>query len=184
MTDGKYICVYCGGSERVDHKYYKAAEDFGKLLVKNGFNMVYGGGRLGLMGRVSDAVLKNGGSVIGITTQQLEEREGFQNGLSEIHVVDTMHTRKQKMSEKADAFVVLPGGFGTLDEFFEIFTWRQLNLHQKPIILANLYGYWDPLASLFHHIIAADFAHKEHEQFLHIENTLEEVIQRAKSLLG
>ena len=160
MTKGKYLCVYCGASERVDPFYYQSAEELGKLIATNGFNMVYGGGRLGLMGRVSNAVVEN-----------------------EIYVVDTMHTRKLQMSQKADAFIIMPGGFGTLDEFFEILTWKQLNLHHKPIIIANLNNFWDPLVSLFHHIIDADFARKEHAQFLHVENSLENVIKTAKRLL-
>lgn len=184
MTEGKYLCVYCGGSDRADPQYYRAAKDFGKLIATNGFNMVYGGGRLGLMGCVSKAVIENGGNVIGITTQQLKEREGFQDGLSQIHIVDTMHIRKQQMAAKADAFFILPGGFGTLDEFFEIFTWRQLNLHQKPIILLNISGYWDPLVSLFYHIIDSNFAHNEHKQFLHIEDSLDSAIATAKKLLN
>ncbi len=183
MTKGKYLCVYCGASERVEPMYYQAAEELGKLIATNGFNMVYGGGRLGLMGRVSNAVVENGGLVVGVTTEQLDEREGVQSGLHEIHVVDTMHARKLQMSQKADAFIIMPGGYGTLDEFFEILTWRQLNLHQKPIIIANINNFWDPLVSLFHHIIDTDFARKEHTQFLHIENTLEGVIKIAQRLL-
>ena len=165
------------------HLHYQSAEELGKLIATNGFNMVYGGGRLGLMGRVSNAVVENGGLVMGVTTEQLDEREGVQSGLHEIYVVDTMHTRKLQMSQKADAFIIMPGGFGTLDEFFEILTWKQLNLHHKPIIIANLNNFWDPLVSLFHHIIDADFARKEHAQFLHVENSLENVIKTAKRLL-
>lgn len=183
MTKGKYLCVYCGASERVAPVYYEAAETLGKLIAQNNFNMVYGGGRLGLMGRVSNSVIEHGGLVVGITTEQLDAREGVQHGLHELHVVDTMHTRKFKMSQKADAFVIMPGGYGTLDEFFEILTWKQLNLHKKPIIIANLNNYWDPLIKLFNHIIDTDFARKEHTQLIHIANTLEEVIDLAKKLL-
>jgi uncharacterized protein (TIGR00730 family) len=184
MTESKYLCVYCGASERVAPQYYKAAEDLGKLIADNNFSMVYGGGRLGLMGRVSNAVIENGGIVVGITTEHLDAREGVQVGLHKVHVVDTMHTRKYQMSERADAFIIMPGGFGTLDEFFEILTWRQLNLHQKPIIIANINGYWDSLVALFHHVINTEFARKEHEQFLHVETTIDGVIETAKRLLG
>ncbi len=183
MTKGKYLCVYCGASERVEPVYYEAAETLGKLIATNGFNMVYGGGRLGLMGRVSNSVVEHGGLVVGVTTEQLDEREGVQRGLHELHVVDTMHTRKLKMSEKADAFIIMPGGYGTLDEFFEILTWKQLNLHQKPIIIANINNYWDPLISLFNHIIETDFARKEHAEFLHVASTVEEAIGLAEKLL-
>lgn len=179
----KFLCVYCGASERVDPKYYKAAEELGKMIAQNNFNMVYGGGRLGLMGRVSNAVIEHGGMVVGVTTEQLDEREGVQEGLHEIHVVDTMHTRKLKMSQRADAFVIMPGGFGTLDEFFEILTWKQLNLHSKPIIIANLDGYWDSLLELFKHVIKQEFAKQEHLKYVAIANSLEEVIEIAKKSL-
>jgi uncharacterized protein (TIGR00730 family) len=179
----KFLCVYCGASEKVDPKYYEAAENLGKMIAENDFNMVYGGGRLGLMGRVSNAVVANGGVVVGVTTEQLDEREGVQEGLHEIHVVDTMHTRKLKMSQRADAFIIMPGGFGTLDEFFEILTWKQLGLHSKPIIIANLDGYWDPLLNLFEHVIEENFAKKEHLQYVEIATSLEDIIKIAKKNL-
>jgi uncharacterized protein (TIGR00730 family) len=179
----KFLCVYCGASERVDPKYYKAAEELGKMIAQNNFNMVYGGGRFGLMGRVSNAVIENGGMVVGVTTEQLDEREGVQNGLHEIHVVDTMHTRKLKMSQRADAFVIMPGGFGTLDEFFEILTWKQLDIHSKPIIIANLDNYWDPLVDLFQHVIKENFAKQEHLKYVSIATSLDEIIEIAKKNL-
>lgn len=179
----KFLCVYCGASERVDPKHYKAAEELGQMIAQNGFNMVYGGGRLGLMGRVSNAVIEHGGMVVGVTTEQLDEREGVQKGLHEIHVVDTMHTRKLKMSQRADAFIIMPGGFGTLDEFFEILTWKQLGIHFKPIIIANLDGYWDPLLELFQHVIKEEFAKQEHLKYVSIANNLDEVMNIAKKSL-
>lgn len=183
MYKGKYLCVYCGASERADPAYYQAAEELGKLIATNGFNMVYGGGRLGLMGRVSNSVVEHGGLVVGVTTEQLDEREGVQHGLHELHIVDTMHTRKLRMSEKADGFIIMPGGYGTLDEFFEILTWKQLGLHQKPIIIANINNYWDSLIALYNHVIETDFARKEHTHYVQVENTLEDVIKAAKQLL-
>lgn len=183
MTKGKYLCVYCGASERVDPYYYGIAENLGELIANHDFNLVYGGGRNGLMGRISNAVIEHGGQVVGITTEQLDEREGVQNGIHELHIVDSMHTRKLKMSQRADAFIIMPGGYGTLDEFFEILTWKQLSIHNKPIIIVNLNNYWDPLVALFDHIIATDFARKEHAELVHVATSLEEVITLAKSLL-
>lgn len=176
----KFLCVYCGASEKVNKKYYEAAEELGKMIAENGFNMVYGGGRLGLMGRVSNAVIENGGEVVGITTEQLDEREGVQKGLHEVHVVDTMHTRKFKMSQKADAFIIMPGGFGTLDEFFEILTWKQLGLHNKPIIIANIDNYWTKLIKAMQHIADEKFASVAHLEFAEVAENLEEVFSLIK----
>lgn len=159
---GKNLCVYCGASEKSDDIYKQAAINLGTLIGKNKHGLVYGGGRLGLMGLVANSVLDNGGKVFGFTTELLDEREGAHSGLTELHIVDSMHTRKLKMSELADAFVILPGGFGTLDELFEIITWRQLNIHKKPIIILNINNYWDPLIALIHQIIQERFAHTEH----------------------
>ncbi len=183
MTNKKFLCVYCGASEHVDPIYYKAANDLGMLIATNDFNMVYGGGRLGLMGRVSNSVIEHGGLVIGVTTEQLDRREGAQHGLHELHVVDTMHTRKFKMAQKADAFIIMPGGYGTLDEFFEMLTWKQINIHNKPIILANINKYWDPLVNLYNHVIEKDFARIEKPNFLNVATSVEECIEIAKNLL-
>jgi uncharacterized protein (TIGR00730 family) len=183
MIKGKYLCVYCGASERVDPSYYDLAEKLGKLIATNDFNLVYGGGRNGLMGRVSNSVIEHGGIVMGVTTEQLDEREGVQNGLHELHVVDTMHARKMKMFLKADAFIIMPGGYGTLDEFFEVLTWKQLGIHNKPIIIANLNNYWDTLLALYDHIIATDFARKDQATHIQVATSLDEVIEIAKKSL-
>lgn len=179
---GKNVCVYCGASERADEVYKNAAIELGRLIGKNNLGLVYGGGRLGLMGIVASAVLENGGKVIGFTTEHLDEREGAHPGLTELHIVDTMHTRKFKMSELGDAFVILPGGFGTLDELFEIITWRQLNFHQKPIIILNINGYWEPLVSLIKQVIEYKFARPEHREFITVVNTVDEVLDFVKDL--
>ena len=183
MKNGKYLCVYCGASERVSSSYYDIAENLGRLIAHNNFNLVYGGGRNGLMGRVSSSVIAHGGHVVGVSTVQLNEREGVQNGIHELHITDTMHTRKMRMSQTADAFIIMPGGFGTLDEFFEILTWKQLGLHNKPIIIANLNNYWDPLLALFNNVIQTDFARKEHAEFINIATSVEEIVELAKELL-
>lgn len=161
----KTVCVYCGASTRVDAIYKETAARTGELLAKSGFNVVYGGGQLGLMGLVADNAVANGAHVTGIITTLLEGIEGTHPGLANIQVVDTMHTRKRKMSELADAFIILPGGFGTLDELFEILTWRQLQMHDKPIVIINTNGYWDPLKNLIRKVIEEKFATPAHATF-------------------
>jgi len=180
MPKGKYLCVYCGASEKVDKAYLDYAEDLGKLIAINDFNLVYGGGRNGLMGRVANSVLLNGGIVVGVTTSQLDDSEGKPSGLQELHVVDTMHDRKMRMFLKADAFIIMPGGYGTLDEFFEVLTWKKLGIHNKPIIVANLNNYWDPLLGLLNHIMDTDFSAKQYFKLVQVATSLEEVINLAK----
>ena len=145
MKDVFSVCVYCGSSSRVSDTYKDAAHQLGTLLGENGHQLVYGGGRVGLMGIVADATLAAGGSVVGIIPEHIQVLEVEHTGLTELLVVDSMHTRKRMMVDRSDAFVVLPGGLGTLDETFEILTWKQLRLHDKPIVVANIDGYWDAL---------------------------------------
>lgn len=152
------LCVYCGSSDGADLRYGEAASELGAGLAARGIELVYGGGRNGLMGRVADAVMAGGGRVTGIIPVHLEHREVAHLGLSELVVVPDMHQRKRVMAERADAFAVLPGGVGTLDETIEILSWRQLGLHEKPIFIVDIGGYWSPLAALFEHIVASRFA--------------------------
>ena len=152
------LCVYCGSSPGSDARYQAAADALGAGLAARGIEVVYGGGRNGLMGRVADAALAGGGRVTGVIPVHLQHREVAHAGLSELVVVADMHTRKRVMSERADAFAVLPGGVGTLDETIEILSWRQLGLHQKPIFIIDIAGYWSPLAALFDHIVGSRFA--------------------------
>lgn len=179
---GKNICVYCGASEQADGIYKDAAVQLGNLIGSNNFSLVYGSGRLGLMGIIASSVLKNGGKVVGFTTEHLDEREGAHPDLTELYIVDSMHTRKLKMSELADAFVILPGGFGTLDELFEIITWRQLNLHQKPIIILNINGYWGPLVNLMEQVVGNKFARQEHLDFITVLDSVDEVLDVVRDL--
>ncbi len=141
----KSLCVYCGSSLGNREEYVMAAESLGIEMAKQEIALVYGGGRVGLMGVVANAVLTAGGSVIGVLPRFLDEKEVGHKGLSELHLVETMHERKAKMADIADGFVALPGGYGTLDEIFEILTWAQLDLHQKPCGLLNAGGYFDLL---------------------------------------
>ena len=157
MAPVRSLCVYCGSSNLVAAKFLDAAFAFGRLIGQARLGLVYGGGRAGLMGRVADGVLAEGGPVTGIIPEHLHLSEIAHDGLSELLVVASMHERKQRMAERADAFVILPGGFGTLDEMFEIITWRQLGLHDKPIVLVDLDLYWQPLERLLDHLAAEGF---------------------------
>lgn len=152
------LCVYCGSSPGIDPRYQSAARELGTRLAVAGIELVYGGGRNGLMGIVADAVLAGGGKVTGVIPRHLEGRELAHTGLSELLVVDSMHERKRVMAERADAFAVLPGGIGTLDETVEILSWRQLRLHDKPVVIVDIAGYWSPLVALFEHVVANEFA--------------------------
>lgn len=176
MASIKNVCVYCGSSNRVDPKFLDAATELGRLMGEAGLKLIYGGGRVGLMGRVADGVLAAGGSVVGIIPRHLHDREVAHPGVSELLIVDTMHERKQLMAERADAFVVLPGGYGTLDEMFEIITWRQLGLHDKPLVLADLFGYWAPLAQLLDTIIDTGFAQPDCRQLYRTVTSVAEIL--------
>lgn len=160
------VCVYCGSSSRVKESYKQNAARLGEMLASRGMDLVYGGGRVGLMGIVADSALKHGGKVIGIIPEHIQSKEIEHHGLTELHIVDSMHTRKRMMAERSDAYVVLPGGFGTLDEAFEIITWKQLGLHEKPIIIFDDGGFWQPLATLLNNLVAEGFA-PEHTRALY-----------------
>ena len=152
------LCVYCGSSGAVDQRYRQAARDLGERLAAAGIELVFGGGRIGLMGVLADAVLAAGGRVVGVIPERLRDAELAHQGASELVITASMHDRKRVMAERADAFAVLPGGIGTLDEMFEMLTWRQLGLHDKPIFLVDVAGYWLPLRMLLDHIEAQRFA--------------------------
>ena len=155
------VCVYCGSSNRVPDSHKQAARSLGTLLARHRVRLVFGGGRVGLMGILADAALAAGGEVIGLIPQFLDKIELGHGGVTELIVTESMHARKQKMAELADAFVVLPGGLGTLDEALEIITWRQLGVHDKSIVIVDLAGYWRPLRDLFAATIAGGFAGRD-----------------------
>jgi uncharacterized protein (TIGR00730 family) len=161
MTPLKSICVYCGSAVGANPIHRATAQRFGELLGRNGIDLVYGGGRVGLMGIIADAALKNGSKVTGVIPEHLQSKEVGHHGISELRVVPNMHERKELMFRLSDAFVILPGGFGTLDEAFEMITWRQLRLHDKPIVLLDIDGYWTPLIRLNQHIVEQGFARPE-----------------------
>jgi uncharacterized protein (TIGR00730 family) len=151
------ICVYCGSRHGGRTEYTQAARDLGRLIGERGWGLVYGGGKVGLMGEVADAVLAAGGHVRGVIPESLKRREVGHDGLSELHVVPDMHQRKRLMAEHADAFVALPGGIGTLEELYEVWTWRQLGYHDKPIGLLNTAGFYDQLLAFMGHTVAEGF---------------------------
>lgn len=156
------VCVYCGASGQVADTYRQAAQVLGARLAERGLRLVYGGGRVGLMGLVADAVLAGGGQAVGIIPQHILAFEVGHTNLTELHVVDSMHTRKRMMMDLSDAFLVLPGGLGTLDEAFEVLTWKQLGLHTKPVVIVDIDGYWQPLAQLITHLVDSGFARPAH----------------------
>jgi len=152
------VCVYCGSSSLVAQSFKTSAHDIGTELAQRGVRVVYGGGHVGLMGIVADSALKAGGTVVGIIPEHIRAQEVQHKGLTELHVVPDMHTRKRMMVERSDAFVILPGGLGTLDEAFEILTWKKLKLHNKPIIIFNQDGYWDTMIALIDKTISEGFS--------------------------
>jgi uncharacterized protein (TIGR00730 family) len=174
------VCVYCSASERIDQKYKTLAHDVGVYMAKNDLTLVYGGGVLSMMGAVADAVVDHGGRGIGFIPEHLRDFEGGNQNIQELYVVDSMHTRKLKMSETADAFLILPGGFGTMDEFFEIMTWKQLALHNKPIVILNAFEYWTPLVSLMNNIIDENFARPEHRHIFDVIYNVEDLCAALK----
>lgn len=141
----KSICVFCGSAAGARPEYASAARDLGRRIAERGYGMVYGGGSVGLMGEAADAALAAGGEVVGVIPDVIVELEVGHSGITELHIVRTMHERKALMAERADAFIALPGGFGTMDEFMEIATWAQLGIHSKPCVLVNVAGYYDEL---------------------------------------
>jgi uncharacterized protein (TIGR00730 family) len=152
------VCVYCGSAGAVGERYRAAARDLGRALAGRGIDIVFGGGRIGLMGLLADAALDAGGRVIGVIPGALRDAELAHPGLSELVITGSMHERKRVMAERSDAFAILPGGIGTLDEMFEIVTWRHLGLHNKPVFLVDIDGYWQPLRALLDHLAAQGFA--------------------------
>ncbi len=162
MRTMKRICVFCGSSPGARREYADAARAMGEALAERGLALVYGGGKVGLMGMVADAVLAAGGEAVGVIPHALEAREVGHTGLTELRVVHSMHERKALMADLSDGFVALPGGFGTFEEFCEVLTWQQLGIHTKPCGLLNVAGYYDPLLALFDRALAEEFLREQH----------------------
>jgi len=170
------VCVYCGSSSQVAQIYKDAATSLGQLLGERGIRVVYGGGRVGLMGLVADAALEKGGEVIGVIPRHIAEFEVAHRTLTALHVVETMHQRKSMMADLSQAFIVLPGGLGTLDEAFEILTWKQLGLHNHPVLIVNIGGYWDPLIALIRHAAEQGFVRPQHARLFQEVAGVKEVL--------
>ncbi len=170
------LCVYCGSAVGFEPAYRESAVRLGQIMAENRIRLVYGGGRIGLMGVVADAVLAAGGSAVGVIPEFLETREVGHQGVDDLHIVDSMHSRKNLMFEISDAFAILPGGFGTLDEAFEMITWRQLSLHDKPIVMIDIDGYWQPFLRLVDHVIDQGFARPSCRELFTVVSSVEEVI--------
>jgi len=172
------LCVYCGSRPGHDPVFAQSARDTGALIGSRGWELVYGGGKVGLMGMVADATLAAGGTVYGVIPQNLMDKEVGHTGLTELHVVDNMHTRKSMMFERADAFVALPGGIGTFEELFEIWTWHQLGVHRKPFGLLNIAGYYDSLIAMLDGMVAQGFLSPAVRALLLVETQAEPLLQR------
>jgi len=170
------LCVYCGSSNKVSPAHQDAARRLGTMLGERGIRLVFGGGRVGLMGIAADAALAAGGEVIGIIPYHLHDVEVGHKGVTELIVTGSMHERKQRMFELSDAFVVLPGGLGTMDETFEILTWKQLKLHDKPVILVDNNGYWKPFLDLVDHIVGSGFAGAHVKKFFTTVPSVDDIL--------
>ena len=167
----KKLCVFTGAATGSDPRFAEATRQLGQILAARNLGLVYGGGKSGLMGKIADSVIASRGHATGIIPKFLDNVEIAHRGLTDLHVTDTMHERKNMMYDFADGFIIMPGGLGTLDEAMEIITWRQLGLHRKPIIIANLYGYWDHMLLLFQNIIDEGFMHHGHTgHFEHVDD--------------
>lgn len=170
------VCVFCGAQNAVPQAHLDIGKKLGQELAKANKRLVYGGGDCGVMGAIANSTLTNNGAVTGVFPRSLRNFEKEHQGLNEIIIVDTMHERKHIMYEKSDVFVVLPGGFGTMDELFEILTWKQLKLHDKPIIIFNHLGYWDHLVALMDSIITTGFARAENRDIYTVVNDFEALL--------
>ncbi len=175
------VCIYCGSANGVAEHFVKIAQDAATALAKQKIRLVYGGGHVGLMGKIADAAIAAGGEVIGIIPEHIKAKEVQHNGLTKLHVVADMHTRKRMMAEYADAFVVLPGGLGTMDEVFEIITWKKLGLHNRPVIMFNHQGFWNPFLALYDHLIAEGFAQTSDRALFSVAENTHEMFEQLRA---
>lgn len=184
MSKNPSVCVFCGSRDGIRPSYRQAAEALGRELARNGWRLVYGAGDIGLMGAAATAAQSAGGTTLGVIPQHLLAREVGKRDLTTFVVTETMHERKKVMFMNADGIVLMPGGAGSLDEFFEVLTWRQLGLHEKPIVLLNPEGYWHPLVALVDHVIAEGFADASLREFFRVADTVEDAIAVLQSHLS
>jgi len=177
MKNIQSICVYCGSRTGDDPTYVSLANELGRIMAEQNIKLVYGGGSIGLMGVVADSVIDNGGYVTGFIPEHLDSVEISYTRAQDMHVVPNMHIRKKGMFDASDAFVVLPGGLGSLDETFEIITWAQLGLHDKPVIIVNHNNYWKPLIDLIDHVVDKNFAGPSSKELFTIVDSADQVLQ-------
>ena len=173
--------MFCGSREGSRPAYAEAARRTGREIARRGLGLVYGGGRVGLMGTVADAALEAGGEVVGVITEALISKEIAHAGLTKLHVVGSMHERKMLMADLSDGFVTLPGGYGTLEEFFEVLSWAQLSIHEKPCGLLDVEGFWAPLSTLFDQAVTEGFVHPNHRSLVLTEGNPRVLLERMES---
>jgi len=177
----KRVCIYCGSNPGSHYAYVEMAHQLGLVIARRNIELVYGGANVGTMGVLANTVLDAGGKVIGVITSDLIECGVAHDGLTELHIVNTMHERKAAMLELSDGFIALPGGLGTLEEFFEVFTWSQLGLHEKPCGLLNVNGYYDKLMEFLDHAVNQAFIREEHKAMILISNDPDTLLEEFKS---
>ena len=182
MAEIKSLCVYCGSSGNVRESHRAAARELGTRMAQADIRLVFGGGRVGLMGIVADAALHAGGHVTGVIPKFLKARELGHTGCTELVVTENMHDRKFRMAALADAIVVLPGGLGTLDEAFEILTWKQIGLHDKPVVFADIDGYWSPLVALIDNQIAERYVREEHRDLFRVAPAIADIFPLLRAM--
>ena len=172
------VCVFCGSRPGADPRFLEGARALGEALAATNRVLVYGGAKVGLMGAIADSVLAAGGNVIGVMPQSLVDREVAHRGLTELHIVSSMHERKTMMANLAEAFIAMPGGIGTLEEFFEVWTWAQLGLHQKPIGILGPKAFFSPLLAYLDHLVSEQFLQLEHRQMIALEEDANALLER------
>jgi uncharacterized protein (TIGR00730 family) len=172
------VCVYCGSRLGSKPAYRALAQALGQAIGRRGWQLVYGGGRAGLMGEVAEATLAAGGTVVGVIPDSLMKLEVGHAGLTELHVVDSMHQRKQMMAERSDAFIAMPGGIGTFEELFEVWTWRHLGYHDRPLGLLETAGYWAPMVAFLRHSVAEGFMGEDQMAMLHVDEDIERLLDQ------
>lgn len=182
MTELRKICVYCGSGPGANPNYLKAAKNFGQLCAQNNIGIVYGGANIGIMGEVASATLEAGGHVTGVLPKFWYKSTLMHDGLSELIITENMHERKQTMHDLSDAFVALPGGIGTLEELVEMMTWSQLNLHTKPIVIANIDKFWQPLIFLLEHMTADEFIRDGLNVPFQVADTVEDILPKLRGI--
>lgn len=184
MTQIKRVCVYCASSNKCDPFYLEEAYKFGRQLAQNKMVVFYGGGAVGLMGSLADGAISVGGEVVGIIPDFMEQLEWGHKGITKLHVVKNMHERKSTIASESDGFVALPGGCGTLEELLEVITWKRLGLHKKPIVIANLKGFYDPCVAMLDRCVKENFMHEKHLRIWTVVDTIDDIIPALNNNLG